>query len=143
VLSVSASLLPLLHELVARHPSLAVRVAAGSALSQEGEEESIDVLGGANSRLRLPAGDVLVACSAVAEAASGLAQLSRTKLEEGESERLCVEGMQMAVRMRPYATSVCGVKVLVYEAFRECALVRRKPADGGTPAAQHVYATGV
>jgi hypothetical protein len=93
---VSAHLLPMLSELLSRHPSLAVRVAAAASISEEGEEQA-QVLGG--ETMRLPPGDVIVTCEALAEAASCLAQMGRVRLEQGDGERLCLEAFEMSVRL--------------------------------------------
>lgn len=125
---VSAKLVPLLCQLLASHPSLAVRVAAASSLTREGEEAGEMLAGGASHRsqnarqisaamaagdlptltqllspskdtLRLPpTGDDMVSASALAEAASTLAEHGRAALNEG-SDRLGVEAMQMSVRL--------------------------------------------
>lgn len=93
---VSSKLVPMLCEFLSRHPSLAVRVAAAACISQEGEEEG-QVLGG--ETMRLPPGDVVIACQGLAESASSLAELGRVRLEQGDGERLCLEALEMAVRL--------------------------------------------
>ena len=77
---VSAKLVPLLCQLVAQHPSLAVRVSAASSLSQEGEEAG-EILGG--DTLRLPPGDVVIVCQTLAEAASSLAEHGHRACQDG------------------------------------------------------------
>jgi len=77
---VSVKLVPLLCQLLARHPSLAVRVSAASSLSQEGEEAG-EVLGG--ETLRLPPGDAVGVCHALADAAASLAEHGRAAMGGG------------------------------------------------------------
>jgi hypothetical protein len=86
---VSATLVPLLCQLVAQHPSLAVRVSAASSLSQEGEEAG-EILGG--DTLRLPPGDVVTVCQTLAEAASSLAEHGRSACRDG-----CVVALPVSV----------------------------------------------
>lgn len=93
---VSGKLVPTLCQLVAEHPSLAVRVSAASSLSQQGEEAG-EVLGG--DTLRLPAGDVATVCQMLAEAASSLMEHGNRACAEGAQERLRTESSLSAVRL--------------------------------------------
>jgi hypothetical protein len=89
---VSAQLVRMLCELLAAHPSLAVRVSAASSLTWHTDEN------GAES-LRLPGGDVLTVCAELAQAATSLAMMARSSLAQGLPQRQGEEGLEMAVHL--------------------------------------------